>query len=202
MKQMPKLLLVLSIFFLAYFVGEVICIIVSFKVPPVPTNIIHIAYSLAYLSLAVWMMLHYGDLKRPSIYIIIAALLGIANKLFTLWAQGNAQMGSLSFALASTAIYLPFLIFKCMGFFKLAKQLPRHSMSRGMAVVVPWAEILTIVLPPTFVILGEEGVIAYSHNVYSGIVEVLYLIELLAIGLFCLCFPHRADAPEYPRTND
>ena len=201
MKQMPKLLLVLSIFFLAYFVGEVICVIVSFKVPPVPTNIIHIAYSLAYLSLAVWMMSHYGNLKRPSIYIIIATLLGITNKLFTFWAQGNAQMESVSFALASTAIYLPFLIFKCMGFFKLAKQLPRHSMSRGMAVVIPWAELSLIILPSVAAILNEEGVIACSHNVYSGIAEVLYLIELLAIGLFCLCFP-QADAPEYPRTND
>ena len=164
------------------------------KVPPLLSTILNVIYIASFIAVAAWIMSHDKNLKKPATFIIIAAALCAINRILTYYFQMHHQMAGAKSSLITTAIYIPALIFKCKGFFKLAKGLPQGNMARYMAKVIPWTELVPLITSLAFTII-------MSFTTIPSIVlrmpsTIMFLTEILAMAILCYYLPKAIEHKE------
>ena len=177
-----------------YLVTEVILYPFITKVPPLLSIVLNIAYMLSFIAVAAWIMSHDKNLKKPATFIIIAAALCAINRILTYYFQMHHLMADAKSSLITTAIYIPALIFKCKGFFKLAKGLPQGNIARYMAKVIPWTELTPLITTIIFSILMTFTTI--PSIVLRMPSTIMFLTEILAMAIFCHYLPKAIEHKE------
>ena len=81
-----------------------------------------------------------------------------------------------------------------MGFFKLAKKLPQGNIARYMATMIPWTELLPLIISPILAII-------MSFTTIPGMVlrlpnTIMFLAEILAMAIFCHYLPKAIEHKE------
>ena len=177
-----------------YLLVEMVIYPLITKVPPLLSTILNVIYIASFIAVAAWIMSHDNSLKKPATFIIIAAALSIINRVVTYYFHGYHQESSVTSSLIITSIYIPTLIFKCMGFFKLAKKLPQGNIARYMATMIPWTELLPLIISPILAII-------MSFTTIPGMVlrlpnTIMFLAEILAMAIFCYYRPKAIEHKE------
>ena len=177
-----------------YLVVEMIIYPLITKVPPLLSTILNIIYITSFIAVAAWIISHDKSLKKPATFIIIAAALCAINRILTYYFQMHHQMADVKSSLITTSIYIPALIFKCKGFFKLAKGLPQGNIARYMAKVIPWTELPPLITTIIFSII-------MSFTTIPSIVlrmpsTIMFLTEILAMAILCYYLPKAIEHKE------
>lgn len=172
-----------------YFLIEAIIYPLITKVPPLLSAILNVLYIASFIAVAAWIISLDNTLKKPAIFIIIATVFAIVNRVitFTFYMQGHSEMNMVKYSLLSTTFYLPHLIFTCIGFFKLAKGLPKGYLARYMAKLIPWAGLAPLVIHLIFTIIMEFTTI--PNAVLRCPSTISFLTEIIAIMLLCYSLP-------------
>lgn len=192
MKQLTNFSRIAVIGYSLYFFIEMIVYPLIAKVPPLLSTILNVIYIASFIAVAAWVISHDNTLKKPAIFIIIATVFGLVNRLITFYMQGHPEMDSVKFSLLSTAFYLPHLIFTCIGFFKLAKGLPKSNLARYMAKLVPWAGLLPLI--SSFVIEIVAVFTAVPNTILIWTCKIIFLTEIIAMALLCYSLPKAIEA--------
>ena len=177
-----------------YLLVEMVIYPLITKVPPLLSTILNVIYITSFIAVAAWIISHDKNLKKPATFIIIAAALYTINRILTFYFQMHHQMAGAKSSLITTTIYIPALIFKCKGFFKLAKGLPQGNMARYMAKVIPWTELVPLITSLAFTII-------MSFTTIPSIVlrmpsTIMFLTEILAMAIFCHYLPKAIEHKE------
>lgn len=191
MKQTNKFANIAAIGYLLYFLIEMIVYPLITKVPPLLPAILNVIYIVSFIAVAMWIISQDKTLKKPAIFIIIATAFGLVNRIFSIYMHGHPDIGTAKYSLITTAFYLPHLIFSCMGFFKLAKGLPKGTLARYMAKLFPWAALASLIISFVFTILMQFMTI--PHAVLRSPDIITFLAEILAMMLLCHSLPKAID---------
>ena len=188
MKQLTNFSRIAIIGYSLYFIFQIaVCFFIT-QIPPLFTASLSIAYAASFIAVAAWIISHDNTLKKPAIFIIIAAALSIANLLVSIYFQGKlTETNATTFSLITGAIYLPHLIFTCIGFFKLAKRLPKSTLARYMAKLIPWTELFPLIL--SFVIGLVAAFTAAPNTSLIWTYKIMSLTEVIAMALLCYSLP-------------
>lgn len=165
------------------------------KVPPLLSTILNVIYIASFIAVAAWIMSHDKNLKKPATFIIIAAVLSIINKVVIYYHfHVNHIESSIIYSLVTSSFYIPALIFKCMGFFKLSKKLPQGNTARYMAKIIPWTELLPLIISSVFTIAMLFTTI--PNMVLRLPNTIMFLAEILAMAIFCYYLPKAIEHKE------
>lgn len=187
MKQTNKFASIAAIGYLLYFLIETVIYPLITKVPPLLSTILNAIYIASFIAVAAWIISQDKTLMKPATFIIIATVFGLVNRIFTIYMHGRPDMDAAKFSLITGALYLPHLIFSCMGFFKLAKGLPKGSLARYMAQLVPWTALASLIISNVFTILMTFMTI--PHAVLRSPNIITFLAEIIAMMLLCYSLP-------------
>lgn len=157
------------------------------KVPLLLSTTFNMLYIASFIAVAAWIISQDKTLKKPATFIIIATVFGLVNRIFTIYMHGRPDMDAAKFSLITGALYLPHLIFSCMGFFKLAKGLPEGTLARYMAKLVPWTALASLIISSIFAILMVYMTI--PHAVLRSPNTIAFLAEILAMMQLCYSLP-------------
>ncbi|MBR3859954.1 MAG: hypothetical protein IKJ18_08130 [Bacteroidaceae bacterium] len=169
-----------------YFLIETVIYPLITKVPPLLSTILNAIYIASFIGVAAWIISHDSTLKKPATFIIIATLFGLVNRILTFYMYRHPEMDAVKFSLIIGAFYFSHLIFSCMGFFKLAKGLPK-GLARYMAQLVPWTALASLIISNVFTILMTFMTI--PHAVLRSPNIITFLAEILAMMLLCYSLP-------------
>ena len=194
MNPMNKFSRIAVIGYSLYLVVEMIIYPLITKVPPLLSTILNVIYITSFIVVAAWIISHDKNLKKPATFIIIAAALYTINRILTFYFQMHHQMVGAKSALITTAFYIPALIFKCKGFFKLAKGLPQGNIARYMAKVIPWTELTPLITTIIFSILMTFTTIPSIVLRMPSI--IMSFTEILAMAIFCHFLPKAIEHKE------
>ena len=194
MNPMNKFSRIAVISYSLYLVVEMIIYPLITKVPPLLSTILNVIYITSFIVVAAWIISHDKNLKKPATFIIIAAALYTINRILTFYFQMHHQMVGAKSALITTAIYIPALIFKCKGFFKLAKGLPQGNMARYMAKFIPWTELVPLIISLAFTIIMSFTTI--PSMVLRMPSKIMFLTEILAMAILCYYLPKAIEHKE------
>lgn len=181
MKRITTFSRIATIFCLIYIIFDVICLFTF--VPYIFGTIFRICYYSLFGVFAT-LMLAKKIFKRPSIYIIIAASLGVVNACVSLYGSYLPYDSRTKTTLITGITYLPMLIFICMGFFKLAKTLPKGTWVKRMAAAIPSIELFSLVLPAVWMLVFPGG-----NPGFRWFIETLFVIQIIIVSLFYYALP-------------
>ncbi len=196
MKPTNKISRIAVIGYSLYFLIETIIYPLITKVPPLLSTSLNLIYIASFIAVAALIISLDSTLKKPATFIIIATVFGIVNRILSLYMIGNPPMNAAKYSLITGALYLPQLIFTCVGFFKLAKVLPKGNLARYMAKLIPWAGLAPLVIQLIFTIIMEFTTIPYA--VLRCPNTISFLTEIIAMMLLCYSLP---KAIEIKRTT-
>ncbi len=188
MKQTNKFASIAAIGYLLYLLIQIVINPLITKVPPLLSTILNMIYVASFIAVAVWIISQDKTLKKPAIFIIIATVFGLVNRCYSIYMHEHPDMGTAKYSLITTAFYLPHLIFSCMGFFKLAKGLPKGTLARYMAKLVPWTGLAALIIPFVLRILILFVTIPYAVALRCTNI-ITFLAEILAMMLLCYSLP-------------
>ena len=187
MKQTNKFASIAAIGYLLYLLIQIVINPLITKVPPLLPSILNVIYIVSFIVVAAWIISLDKTLKKPATFIIIATTFGLVNRCYSIYMYGRPDMDAAKFSLITGALYLPHLIFSCMGFFKLAKGLPEGTLARYMAKLVPWTALASLIISSIFAILMVYMTI--PHAVLRSPNTIAFLAEILAMMLLCYSLP-------------
>lgn len=169
---------------LLYIAFDILCLVTF--VPYIFGAIFRICLNVSYIVFLTLLQSKARVFRRPAIYIVVASSLAIINACINLYSSGLLADSQLPYVTTTGFIYLPLLIFFCMGFFKMAKLLPRKTWARRMAVAIPSVELLQLVLPIVWMLVLPNTVSRYF-------IDTIYLIQMVAIALFYYTIPKAVE---------
>ncbi len=181
MKRITTFSRIATVFCMIYIIFDIICLFTI--VPYIFGTIFRICYCSLFIVLATLIQSN-KIFKRPSIYIIIAALLGVVNACIGLYGNCLPHDSRMKLSLITGAIYIPELIFICMGFFKLAKRLPKGTWLKRMAAAIPSIELSRLVLPIVWMLVFPDG-----NPAFRWFIETLFVVQTIIVALFYYALP-------------
>ena len=129
--------------------------------------------------------------KTPATYILIASSLTLIDKLLGLFMRSLSNEAMMVMPIVLGVIYLLYLVFVFMGYFKLGKLLPKPSLSRSMAIAYPYTYILQFVVSFILGLFSLEAAVSVSLFKFIGVAQ------LLVITLLLFSFTQRNDDCAY-----
>ena len=144
------------------------------EIPFVWSDVLEILFESILIIYALLLMGQSKAHKRPATFIVIAATLNVLSTVLGVCMRYMSKENMVMMVAATGSVYLLYLIFVCLGFFKLSKQLSKRSLSRGMAIAFPCTY---------FVQLIANALIC--HRLNSGMV----LLQIVLIAVFFYSLP-------------
>ena len=188
MKQLTNFSRIAIIGYSLYFIFSIVLYHFITQIPRLLTASLSIAYAASFIAVATWIISHDNTLKKPATFIIIASALSIANQLVSIYYQGKLTEANVTeYSLITGGIYTLHLIFTCIGFFKLAKGLPKGTLARHMAKLVPWTALAALIISSVFAIVMVYMTIPSA--VLRSPNRITFLAEILAMTLLCYSLP-------------
>lgn len=142
MKGLTSFSRIAALFCALCFLFDVVSFFVS--VPFVYGNILSFVYDLILFVFPFLLISQSKVFKRPATYIIIASSLSLIDDLLGIYMRGLSGEDKMVMTIVLGSIYLFYLVFVCLGFFKLGKLLPKPSLARSMAIAYPYAYLLQL----------------------------------------------------------
>ena len=123
-----------------YLVFYLVCSIV--KLPSIYSSIPGTVYGALLVVFPLVLMAEAKSLKRPAVYIVVAFLLKFVNMWLGVYMTTVPKEKTMMVVSAMGFVYLFYLVFVCLGFFKLSKLLPKPSLVRGLSIAYPCSYFL------------------------------------------------------------
>lgn len=188
MKQLTNFSRIAIIGYSLYFIFSIVLYHFITQVPRLLTAGLSIAYAASFIAVAAWIISHAGTLKKPATFIIIASALSIANQLVSICFQGKlTEANATKYSLIIGGIYTLHLIFTCIGFFKLAKGLPKGYLARYMAKLVPWTALAALII--SFILGILMMFMTFPNTILIWTQRTMFLTEIIAMMLLCYSLP-------------
>ena len=147
------------------------------KLPSIYDCISDMLYGALLVAFPLVLMSVAKSLKRPAVYILIASLLQLVSTGLGVYMTTVLREKLMVVISAMGIVYLFYLVFVCLGFFKLSKLLPKPSVVRGLSIVYPCSFLLQ------FAVTMMQGSGIFSTTLCQGLYGGIGFLQIVIIAL-------------------